>query len=127
MNKKIMNRPPDDVSYGRGLNDCHVNIWEGDEVYYRFYEQGPWKENNIHGELEKNKWVPEKDKKYKCWWYSTNPADPADPGEDILFYIEEWDKSIGKQLILCKKIIEKIYKMKDDELLSLSKILKIDF
>jgi len=125
MNKQIMNRPPEDVSYGRGLNDCYINIWEGDEVYHRFYEQGIWKENNICGELEEIEWVPEKDKMYKCWWFSTNPADPADPGEDILLYVEEWNTYTAKPNIR-SQIIDKLYEMKDDKLLSLAKILGLD-
>ena len=125
MNKQIINRPPDDVQYGYGLNDCHTNIWKGDDVYYRFYEQGHCKENNICNALKEVKWVPEKDRKYKCWWYSTNPADPSDLGEDVLLYVEEWNTYMDKPNIR-NKIINKLYKMNDDELLKLSKKLNID-
>lgn len=125
MNKQIINRPPDYVQYGYGLKDCWTNIWKGDEIIYRFYEQGYWKENNICNELEKIKWVPEKDKMYKCWWYSTNPADPADPGEDKLLYVEEWNTYTDKPNIR-NQIINKIYEMNDNELLKLFKKLKID-
>ena len=62
---------------------------------------------------------------YKCWWYSTNPSDPSDTGEDILLYVENWDTYIDKPNIR-SKIINKLYDMNDDELLDLSKKLNID-
>lgn len=125
MNKQIINRPPENVTYGRGLNDCHINIWKGDKVYCRFYEQGYWKENNICKALKNIEWVPEKDRMYKCWWYRTNPADPADPGENMLLYVEEWNTYMHKPA-LRQEIVEKIYELKDDELLSLAKTLGLN-
>ena len=89
MNKQIINKPPDYIQYGHGLNSCYTNIWKGEYVHYRFYEQGHWKENNICNALKEINWVPKKGKMYKCWWYSTNPSDPSDTGEDILLYVEE--------------------------------------
>lgn len=124
MNNQIISKPPDYIQYGRGLNSCYTNIWTGEYVYYRFYEQGHWKENNICNALKEINWVPKKGKMYKCWWYSTNPSDPSDTGEDILLYVENWDTYIDKPNIR-SKIIDKLYDMNDDELLDLSKKLNI--
>ena len=115
-NYQIVKRPPDYVQYGYGLKDCWTNIWKGSEIIYRFYNQGYWHENNIHRALEEIKWVPEKDRMYKCWWYSTNPADPADPGEDILLYVEEYDKCCDKS-VLQIDVLNQILKLDDNKLL----------
>ena len=73
-------------------NDYKISYLTGQEVKNKFYDHKPWNEG-IPQELKDKKWTPDLDKMYKCWWFDTNPADPADPGEDILVYIEE-DSSI---------------------------------
>lgn len=120
---KIINRPPDEKQYGYGLNDCHTNIWNKDMILYRFYNQGVNKTNYISYDLEQINWVPEDNKKYKCWWYSTNPADPADPGNDVLLYVEEWNSYMDKP-ILRQSIIDKLYNFTGDQLLKVQNILK---
>ena len=116
MNKEIIKRPPDYEQYGYGLKDCYTNVWTGEDILYRFYNQGIWKENNICYDLKEINWVPDKNKKYKCWWYSTDPADPADPGEDKLLYVEEWE-SHSQIPKLKSEIINILWKLNDDKLL----------
>ena len=78
-------------------NDCDISYYTGVYVKRYFYNQDHG-QDNIPSKLREIKWVPEDKKTYKCWWVSTNPADPADPGEDILCYIEELDSNIIKDL-----------------------------
>ena len=66
-----------------------MNYYTGQEVKSKFYGQGYAKMNYIPKELEKINWIPDEKKTYRCWWFYTNPADPTDPGEDVLSYIEE--------------------------------------
>ena len=121
-NKNIIKRPLDHIQYGYGLKDCHVNVFKGDRVYKMFYEQGIRKRNNICKDLQKINWTPDKDKTYKIWWYSTNPADPADFGEDVLLYIEEYDTNIDK-LNLQKEITDKLYKLNSNKLLRINEFI----
>ena len=81
---KIMKRPD-------RLDDAIVSYFTGAKVKSKFYNQQGWMVDNIPAELKKNKWIPEDGKTYKCWWFYTNPSDPADPGKDILTYIEGMD------------------------------------
>lgn len=86
-----MNKPKDCLSYSFFvLDECAQEIMKGDMVLYMFYNRGIWKENHIPHEL--NEWKPVKDAKYKVWYHHTNPADPSDPGDYYLDYIEEYDK-----------------------------------
>lgn len=70
-----------------------ITFYDGQQILNKFYNQsigyGSLKEDNIPKELKEKNWKPDKDKTYKCWWFWTNPADPADPGKDVLLYIEE--------------------------------------
>ena len=81
---KIPNR------YGKSLDSCYKAVYSGQEVLDNFYSVGIWRDNYIPKELKDSNWIPDVNKKYVCWWYNTNPADPADSGENILFYIEEY-------------------------------------
>ena len=76
--------------YGKDLDSCYKNVFSGQQVLDKFYEVGIWKENYIPKELKDSNWVPDLNKKYVCWWYNTNPPNPSDYGQDILFYIEEY-------------------------------------
>lgn len=76
---------PDNLQY------CYVDLFRGKELFNKFFNQGIWKENHIPRELQEDKWTPVPDKIYKVWWIHTNPADPADPGIDLLRYVEEDD------------------------------------
>ena len=80
---KIMERPS-----WLNCDDYHMDIMKGSEVTYKFFT-GMWLQDHIPSELYKKGWMPEGKKSYTCWWYSTNPSDPSDSGEDILAYIEE--------------------------------------
>ena len=75
------------------LNRCRIQYLDGKQVYLEFYNQhlgyGSIRVNHIPSTLENKHWKPEDGKKYKCWSYHTNPADPADSGENKLIYIEE--------------------------------------
>lgn len=94
---KIMNKPDwiDNPSWYN--KKCKESYFTGQQVLSKFYDvsigYGSLTECNIPKELKNNHWCPEDNKTYKCWWYWTNPSDPADPGEDILVYIEELEKS----------------------------------
>ena len=112
---EIMKRPADYIQYGHGLKSCYFNINDGSWVKSQFYNVGYWKANNIPRELEEKNWVPDKDKLYKYYWYHTNPADPADSGEDILVYIEEYNIHIDRPNIRMK-IMDKLYELNDDSL-----------
>ena len=81
---KIPNR------YGKDLYSCYKNVFSGQQVLDKFYGVGIWKENHIPKELIDLNWVPDVNKKYVCWQYNTNPPNPLDYGQDILFYIEEY-------------------------------------
>lgn len=117
MNKEIIKRPPDYVDYGYGLEDCYTDIWRGDFVFSMFYETAGYVyDDNISYDLKKINFIPDFTKTYKCWWYSTNPADPADPGVDILLYIEEYDE-YEDRLNLRNEIIDLINKLNDNKLL----------
>ena len=76
--------------YGKDLDSCYKNVFSGQQVLDKFYEVGIWKDNYIPKELKDSNWVPDINKKYTCWWYNTNPPNPSDYGQDILFYIEEY-------------------------------------
>lgn len=84
MEEKIMEKP-DDVN----LDWLYYRLFTCNEVIGKFYFQGIWKENYIPNVLRERNWMPEEGKLYRCWYKWTNPADPADPGEDHLVYIEE--------------------------------------
>ena len=83
---KIPNR------YGKSLDSCHKTVYSGQEVLDNFYDVGILRDSYIPKELKDSNWVPDVNKDYVCWWYNTNPPDPADTGEDVLFYIEEYKK-----------------------------------
>ena len=124
MNKILMKRP----SWLKD-NKYKISFWGGLKVRSKFYDQclvGSLRVDNIPEELKKTKWVPDDDKVYKCWWYYTNPADPADPGEDILVYIEEVEKNEELDMILAlqSEIIEKVRKMDIDHLERVKKFIK---
>lgn len=106
-----------------------VSYFNGDRVKYLFYNQGIWRENHIPQELEKKGWIPEDNKTYKCWWYWTNPADPADSGEDILVYIEEFeDRKVLEEKTNLKQEINNIIDSLDlDNLKTTKELLKYKF
>ena len=87
-----------------------ITYYTGQQILNKFYNQsvgyGSLKEDYIPNELKEKNWKPNKDKTYKCWWYWTNPADPADSGEDILLYIEE--VSISDKLSMVTEYTGKI-------------------
>ena len=84
-------RTPPTISYYTGLQ-------VRSKFYNRHLGYGSLRVDNIPEELKKSKWEPDDGKTYKCWWYYTNPADPADPGEDILVYIEEVEDTEVKDM-----------------------------
>lgn len=127
---KLMDKP-DWIDHPSWFNrSIKENYFSGDAVINRFYYRsigyGSLTENHIPEELENKKWVPEKDKTYKCWWYYTNPADPADPGEDILVYIEECEpvQLDNLKYDILKEINSSISKLSIDQLKSVLKHIK---
>lgn len=68
---------------------CTESYFTATQIKNKFWDSDKWKDPYIPRVLSEKNWEPEEDKLYKCWWYWTNPADPADSGEDILVYIEE--------------------------------------
>ena len=99
-----------------------VSYFDGGRVKSQFYNQGYCHRNYIPKELENKGWVPDDNKTYKCWWYWTNPADPADSGEDILVYLEEWeDKKVEKAKSKFKTEIKQIIDRLDLDDLKLAK------
>ena len=88
---KLMERPDwlDSTSVYSLARKTRMNYYTGQEIRSKFYNQGYAERNYIPRELEKINWIPDENKTYRCWWFYTNPADPADPGEDVLVYIEE--------------------------------------
>lgn len=89
MAKKLMEKPSPHPYYHTTYEDHNYNLMKGSKIIDMFYDQGIWKENYIPKELEEAGWRPDKDKLYRVWWDSTDPADPSDPGNDYLIYIEE--------------------------------------
>lgn len=87
-----------------------ITYYTGQQILNKFYNQSigysSLKEDHIPRELKEKNWKPEKNTTYKCWWYYTNPADPTDPGEDVLLYIEE--VVISDELSMIKEYSEKI-------------------
>ena len=85
---KLMKKP--DSLDKRHLKESYFT---GQQVKNKFYNiqfgYGSMTVDYIPQELKDKKWVPDIDKIQECHWYYTNPADPMDPGEDILVYIEE--------------------------------------
>ena len=124
--EKIMERPGRLDEKGVYARHYEINYWNGWRVKSMFYGRGYPKENYIPEELEKRGWVPDDGKMYKCWWYYTNPADPADPGEDILVYIEEMDEEKEKDVRgeLEREIVGKICKLGLDDLRRLGEMMK---
>lgn len=104
-----------------------VSYYTGLKVRSKFYNRhlgyGSLRVDNIPEELKKNKWVPDDGKTYKCWWFYTNPADPADPGEDILTYIEEVEDEVVKDMRgeIVKNIKQRISKLSLERLRDLEK------
>jgi len=127
---KIMNKPDWIENPSWFHKKCKENYFTGQQVLGRFYDvsvgYGSLTECNIPKELEDNHWRPEDNKTYKCWWYWTNPADPADPGEDILVYIEECEPSQLDTLRYdtLKEINEIVSKLSIDKLKALLKHIK---
>lgn len=127
---KIMNKPDWIENPSWFHKKCKENYFTGQQVLDRFYDvpvgYGSLTECNIPKELKDNHWRPEDNKTYKCWWYWTNPADPADPGEDILVYIEECEPSTIDTLRYdtLKEINEIVSKLSIDKLKALLKHIK---
>ena len=127
---KLMNKPDWIEHPSWHSRKCKENYFKGSKVNAKFYNisvgYGSLKENHIPRELENKKWVPEDDKLYKCWWYWTNPADPADSGEDILVYIEECEPQIVDNIKYdtLKEINSLVNKLSIDELKALLKHIK---
>jgi len=92
-----------------------ITFYDGQQILNKFYNQsigyGSLKKDNIPQELKEKNWKPDNDKTYKCWWwwYWTNPADPADTGEDILLYIEE--VGINDKISMIVEYTDKIISM----------------
>lgn len=112
------------------MSHLQVNYWSGAWVKNKFYNQyfcGSMRVDYIPEELKDRKWVPDDNKQYKCWWYWTNPSDPADPGEDKLVYIEEMEESRVKKMkeSLIFKIDARIGNMSLDELKRLDKYIEV--
>jgi len=130
---KIMNKPDwiDNPSWFD--RKCKENYFIGQQVLDRFYDvsigYGSLKESYIPKELENKNWRPEDNKTYKCWWYWTNPADPADPGEDILVYIEELEQDSEKTLKYetLKQINDILSKLSLDKLKRVEKYLSENY
>lgn len=91
MIKTLMHKP-------KNLRYDYFDIFDGQVIYWKFYEKGPYKENHIPEELNNKKWIPDNNKLYKIWWRHTNPSDPSDAGVQILEYIEEIDIKYIKEL-----------------------------
>lgn len=103
-----------------------INYWAGSYVKSMFYHNKKWYDHCIPEVLEKRGWEPDDKKIYKCWWYSTNPSDPADPGEDILVYIEEMSdtKVNNTARNLTSKITKRLYAMSIDDLRQLDEYIE---
>lgn len=101
---KIMSKP-------KFVHDETFGIYSGQQIIWRFYEQGMFKKNNIPYELEEKNWIPDEKTFYKVWWHSTNPADPSDPGDDILDYIEVCSSGYIENILeeVNEKLIEPRY------------------
>lgn len=121
MNKILMNRPPQLKD-----NEYKINFWDGLRVRSKFFGRGLWEQDFIPKVLKEKGWKPDDNKVYKCWWYYTNPADPSDPGEDILVYIEEVEKNevLDMRQELQREIIEKVMEMDIDHLERVKKFIK---
>ena len=108
-------------------NKQRVSYYTGLKVRSKFYNRnlgyGSLKVDNIPEELKKNKWIPDDEKTYKCWWFYTNPSDPADSGEDILTYIEEVEDEVVKDMRgeIVKNINQRISKLSLERLRDLEK------
>jgi len=110
---EIMKKPKwidEDSTYGPHPD---ITYYTGQQILSKFYNQsvgyGSLKNDYIPKELKEKNWKPDEDKTYKCWWYWTNPADPADPGEDILLYIEE--VGINDKISMIVEYTDKIISM----------------
>ena len=112
------------------LSRLTVSYFTGQDVKNKFYSRqigyGSFTVDNIPRELKDKKWVPEDNKKYECHWYYTNPADPADPGEDVLIYIEEIEEDVADKMRTdyISKIDKIVNKLSLDDLNDLLKVLK---
>lgn len=115
MSKILMPKPNEE-----DLRYCNVDVFNGSTVISFFYNKGLNGDDYIHPFLEANDWVPDRDKKYKVWWHSTNPADPSDPGRDILDYIEEYAQNKDE---LISNIIKKLSLLPIGRLFKLSESL----
>lgn len=89
---------------------CTISYFNSTQIKNKFWDSDNWREPYIPSVLKDKNWEPEEGKTYKCWWYWTNPSDPADPGEDILVYIEELEKSkkVNEEDIIRNEYILKI-------------------
>ena len=81
--KQIMNRP-EDLEH---IADSY-RLLKGNEVLFRFYNQGIHKEHHVPKELKD--WRPEHNILYRCYWKHVVSGDPADQGTNHLLYIEEF-------------------------------------
>lgn len=120
MNESIIMKKPDKISATRIADD----YMSGYEVLRTFYNQG-WHKNTdyIPYELKEKNWKPDEKQGYLVWYHHTNPADPADYGEDILDYIEPR----GSYMDFIKNaIMEKINVLRPYELLNLARYMKIE-
>lgn len=93
MSKVLMPKPNEE-----SLRYCNVDVFNGATVISLFYNQGINGDDYIPRVLEDGDWVPDRQKNYKVWWHSTNPADPSDPGRDVLDYIENF--TFGKKELI---------------------------
>lgn len=84
-----------------------ISHYSSRQIRKKFWDDShSWSKPNIPNELIEKNWEPESGKTYKCWWYYTNPSDPADPGEYILVYVEELESD--EKDVLKKEYISKI-------------------
>ena len=123
--EKIMKKPNNLTRYR-----LTISYFTGQDVKNKFYNQslgyGSLRVDYIPDELKDKKWVPDDDKRYECHWYYTNPADPADPGEDILIYIEEIEEDVAKKMEIeyISKINHIVSKLSLEQLKNLSNYLE---
>ena len=112
---KLMEEPTPHPYYHTTCKDAYYNTMTGQKILDKFLDEHSF---HIPRELEEKNWKPDVNKRYRVWWDSTNPADPADPGYDYILYIEECSASsyVNEGVKLWKELIGKLSGKSNDQM-----------